>query len=94
MRYAAAVLNPAFAAAMIGGSVWRNVIYSLIWRSVMWRPGKLRFLIDVKNRLHIQPAAIAGRAPLSRAAVVAGFATPVGLRPPCVTNPATFSHPD
>jgi hypothetical protein len=50
---------------MIGGSVWRNVIYSLIWRSVMWRPGKLRFLIGVKNRLHIQPAAIARRAPLS-----------------------------
>jgi hypothetical protein len=40
-------------------------MYSLIWQSVMWRPGKVRFLIGVKNRLHIQPATIASRAPLS-----------------------------
>jgi hypothetical protein len=44
-----AVLNPAFAAAIIGGSMWRNVMYSLIWRSVMWRPGKGQFSIGVKN---------------------------------------------
>lgn len=31
----------------------------------MWRPGKTRFLIGVKNRLHIQPAAIAGCAALT-----------------------------
>jgi hypothetical protein len=24
-------------------------MYSLIWQSVMWRPGKLRFLIGMKN---------------------------------------------
>src|SRR5215469_4244271 len=59
-------------------------------RSVMWRPGKLRFLIGVKNRLHIQPAATAGRAPLARTAVVAGFVTSVGLRPPYTANLATF----
>jgi hypothetical protein len=40
-------------------------MYSLIWQSVMWRPGKVRFLIGMKNRFHIQPAAIARRAPLS-----------------------------
>jgi hypothetical protein len=34
-------------------------MYSLIWQSVMWRPGKIWFLIGMKNRLHIQPAAIA-----------------------------------
>jgi hypothetical protein len=45
MRYAVAVLKPAFAAAMTGGSVWRKLMYSLIWQSVMWRPGKVRFLI-------------------------------------------------
>jgi hypothetical protein len=44
------VLNPALAAAMIGGWVWRIVIYSLIWQSVTWRPGKVRFLIAMKNR--------------------------------------------
>jgi len=40
-------------------------MYSLIWQSVMWRPGKLRFLIGVKNPLPIRPAAAASqRAPL------------------------------
>jgi hypothetical protein len=40
-------------------------MYSLIWQSVMWRPGKLRFLIGVKNPLPIRPAATASqRAPL------------------------------
>jgi hypothetical protein len=38
-------------------------MYSLIWQSVMWRPGKVRFLIGMKNRFHIQPAAIARPAP-------------------------------
>jgi hypothetical protein len=33
--------------------------YSLVWQSVMWRPGKLRFLIGVKNPLPIRPAATA-----------------------------------
>jgi len=28
-------------------------MYSLVWQSVMWRPGKLRFLIGVKNPLPI-----------------------------------------
>jgi hypothetical protein len=28
-------------------------MYSLIWQSVMWRPGKLWFLISVKNPLAI-----------------------------------------
>jgi len=49
MRYAVAVLNPALAAAMVGVSAWRKFIYSLVWQSVMWRPGNLRFLIGVKN---------------------------------------------
>jgi hypothetical protein len=53
------VLNPAFAAAMTGGSACRNFIYSLIWQSVMWRPGKGRFLIGVKNLPPTRPAAIA-----------------------------------
>jgi hypothetical protein len=34
-------------------------MYNLIWQSVMWRPGKLRFLIGVKNPLPIRPAATA-----------------------------------
>ena len=34
-------------------------MYSLIWQSVMWRPGKLRFLIGVKNPLPIRPVATA-----------------------------------
>jgi hypothetical protein len=28
-------------------------MYSLIWQSVMWRPGKMRFLIGMKNPLPI-----------------------------------------
>ena len=59
MRYAVAVLNPALAAAMVGVSAWRKLMYSLIWQSVMWRPGKLRFLVGVKNPLPIRPTAIA-----------------------------------
>jgi hypothetical protein len=40
-------------------------MYSLVWQSVMWRPGKLRFLIGVKNPLPIRLAATASqRAPL------------------------------
>jgi hypothetical protein len=34
-------------------------MYSLVWQSVMWRPGKLWFLIGVKNPLPIRPAATA-----------------------------------
>jgi hypothetical protein len=54
-----AVLNPAFAAAIVGVSAWRKLMYSLVWQSVMWRPGKLWFLIGVKNPLPIRPAATA-----------------------------------
>jgi hypothetical protein len=43
---------------------------SLIWQSVMWRPGKGRFLIGVKNPLPIRPAATASqRAPFQGRAV-------------------------
>jgi hypothetical protein len=38
-----AALNPALAAATLAVSVWRKLIYSLIWQSMMWRPGKVRF---------------------------------------------------
>ena len=48
------MLNPALAAATAGVSAWRKLMYSLIWQSVMWRPGKLRFLISVKNPLPIR----------------------------------------
>jgi hypothetical protein len=39
------MLNPALAAATVGVSAWRKLMYSLIWQSVTWRPGKLRFLM-------------------------------------------------
>jgi hypothetical protein len=54
-----AALNPAFAAATVGVSAWRKLMYNLIWQSVMWRPGKMRFLIGMKNPLPIRPAATA-----------------------------------
>jgi hypothetical protein len=38
-----AALNPALAAATLAVSVWRKLIYSLIWQSMMCRPGKVRF---------------------------------------------------
>src|SRR3954469_24158536 len=46
---------------MTGGSTWRDLMYSLIWQSVMWRPGKGRVLMGVKNPLPIRPAAIASQ---------------------------------
>jgi len=66
-------------------------MYSLIWWSVMWRPGKGQFLISVKNLLPIRPAATAGQRAPYGAAPFAGFATSLGLRPPAVTHPASFS---
>jgi hypothetical protein len=81
------VLNPALAEAMIGGWVWRIVMYGLIWQSVTWRPGKVRFLIAMKNRSISNPP----RSPDARlfgGRDVAGFAVSVGLRPPWVANPA------
>src|ERR1700730_13677016 len=69
-------------------------MYSLIWQSVMWRPGKLRFLIGVKNPLSIdRPRSPENTAPCGDPPV-ARFATPVGLRPPFVTHPATLPHAD
>src|SRR5438270_13365879 len=60
----------------------------------MWRPGKLRFLIGVKNPLPIdRPRPPENTAPCG-APPVARFATPVGLRPPFVAHPATLPHPD
>jgi len=46
-------------AAVLKHTVSRKLMYSLIWQSVMWRPGKLRFLIGVKNPLPIRPAVTA-----------------------------------
>src|SRR5437588_4077893 len=88
------MLNPALAAATAGVSAWRKLMYSLVWQSVMWRPGKLRFLIGVKNPLLSgRPRPPENTAPCG-AAPVARFATSVGLPPPFVAPPATVSHPD
>ncbi len=52
------------------------------------------FLIGVKNPLPIgRPRPPDNTAPCG-APPVARFATPVGLRPPFVTHPATLPHPD
>jgi hypothetical protein len=80
------------------GNGWRlglaETHISLIWQSVMWRPGKLRFLIGVKNPLPIdRPRPPENTVPCG-ASPVARFATPVGLRPPFVAHPATLPHPD
>ena len=77
------MLNPALAAATAGVSAWRKLMYSLIWQSVMWRPGKLRFLIGVKTRfLSGRPRPPENTAPCGEAAPIARFATSVRLRPP------------
>jgi hypothetical protein len=60
----------------------------------MWRPGKLRFLIDVKNPLPIRSTTTARKRGPLQAPPVPRFATPVGLRLPVLTHPATLSHPD
>jgi len=82
------------AAETLAVSVWRKLIYSLIWQSVMWRPGKLWFLIGVKNRFLSGRPRPPANAPLCGAAPFARFATSVGLRPPFIPHPATLSHPD
>jgi hypothetical protein len=69
-------------------------MYSLIWQSVTWRPGKLRFLIGVKNPLPIRPTAIARKHGPLRGRAVRQIRTSVGLCPPFVAHPATVSHPD
>src|SRR5205085_12635223 len=70
-------------------------MYSLIWRSVMWRPGKLRFLIGVKNPLPIRPTATArkhgplrGPADPDRRAVLILFAAQ-HRRPPPAAPPGS-----
>src|SRR4029077_7415340 len=78
------MLNPALAAAILGVSAWRKLMYSLIWQSVTWRPGKLRFLIGVKNPLPIRPTAIARKHGPLRGRAVRQIRTSVGLRPPFV----------
>jgi hypothetical protein len=88
------MLNPALAAAILGVSAWRKLIYSLIWQSVTWRPGKLQFLIGVKNPLPIRPTAIARKHGPLRGRAVRQIRTSVGLRPPFVAHPATVSHPN
>jgi hypothetical protein len=50
----------------------RKLIYSLIWQSVMWRPGKLRFLIGVKNPLPIRPTATARKHSLGVTTAIMG----------------------
>jgi hypothetical protein len=47
------------AAATLAVSVWRKLMNSLIWQSVMWQPGKARSLIGMKNPLPIRPATTA-----------------------------------
>jgi hypothetical protein len=55
-------------------------MYSLIWQSVMWRPGKLQFLIGVKNLLPIgrprspDNTAPCGAAPVARFVTSSGYA--------------------
>src|SRR4029077_13091251 len=86
--------EPGLGRGKVGVSVWRKLIYSLIWQSVMWRPGKLRFLIGVKKPSPIRPAVTARKHGPLQGRAVARFATSVGLRPPFVTHPATLPHPD
>ena len=56
-----AVLNPALAPATAGLSVWRNFMYSLIWRSVTCRPGNGGLLNGVKKPIIAQTTATARR---------------------------------
>jgi hypothetical protein len=55
---------------------------SLIWQSVIWRPGKLQFLIGVKNPLPIgrprppENAALAGPRPSPDSRLRSGYALP------------------
>ena len=88
-------LTPALAAAVIGASDLRKLMYNLIWQSVMWRPGKQRFLIGVKNRLHIPPTATARRrGPLGGIAPSLDSRLRSGYALPPSQNRATYSHLD
>ena len=52
------------------------------------------FLIDAKNTLHIRSAKTAKTRPLARSRRRWIRGPRSGLRPPCLTHPATLSHPD
>jgi hypothetical protein len=53
---------------------------SLIWQSVMWRPGKGEVPHSMKNFPRIRPAATASQPAPFGGTLIAGFATSVGLR--------------
>src|SRR5580693_9288902 len=69
-------------------------MYSLVWQSVMWRPGKLWFLIGVKNPLPIRPAATARKQGPLRGRAGRQIRDFSRATPPFVAHPATLSHPD
>ena len=56
--------------------------------------GQALILISVKNQMLTQPLRPPDAPPVRRRCADAGVATPVGLRPPFVTTPASHSHPD
>jgi hypothetical protein len=53
------VLYPALGAAIVGVSVWRKLMNSLVWQSVMWRPGK--HSANAPNFRNSHPAGNGGR---------------------------------
>jgi len=70
MRKAVAALNPALAAASATVLLSRIRMKSLIWWSVMWRPGKLRVPHRHEEHASYRPAATASqRAPFRGRAV-------------------------
>src|SRR5438477_1006978 len=88
------MLNPALAAATAGVSAWRKLMYSLVWQSVMWRPGKLRFLIGMKNPLPIRPTATARKYGPLRGRAGRQIRDFSRATPSFRGHPATVSHPD
>jgi hypothetical protein len=68
-------------------------MYSLIWWSVMWRPGKSSIPLVAETNQQL------GRAPPDRQTgskkrAAGGDGSPVGLRPPFDPSPPAHSHPD
>ena len=92
-RYPVARLKPVFAAATSIVWVFFRIMKSLLWRSVMWRPGTPALSFDSgkpkccptgHRRQEDRGDIFARRRP----------ETPVGLRPPSVSGRRLPSHPD
>ena len=92
-RYPVARLKPVFAAATSIVWVFFRIMKSLLWRSVMWRPGTPALSFD-SGKPKCCPTGHRRQEDRSEIFARRRPETPVGLRPPSVSGRRLPSHPD